>query len=148
MNTDMQLRITLTAPTSGVDFALQKGAGNTYEMVQKQNVSEGDISFLVPVTIKGERNTEALPKVSGPFVQGPSGGKFIYIDIGTYAGQIGTVWSRRLKVPLSGITWQLLDQLEAHPKLFLSTQVPGTGKDGGPNCATVKPFDGWQVIAG
>ncbi len=145
MNTELQFKITLLSPTPGVDFALQKGSGNTYQMIQKQNVSSGDISFLCPVTIKGDRENDASPKLSGPFVQGPADGKFIYIDIGTYAGQTNTIWSRRLKIPLSGITWKMLDQLGSDPKLLLNTQVPGKGKDGGPNCATVKPFDGWHV---
>jgi hypothetical protein len=28
-------------------------------------------------------------------VQGPPGQRFVYIGIGTYAGQTGTPWSRR-----------------------------------------------------
>ncbi len=89
-----------------------------------------------------------MPKLSGSFVQGPTNGKFIYIGIGTHAGQIGTPWSRRLKVPLTGITWKDVDQLFADPNLIMQTCVPGTGEDGGPNCATVKPFDGWKIITG
>jgi hypothetical protein len=30
--------------------------------------------------------------------------------------------------------------------LLLETRVPGTGRDGGPNCGTVKPFTGWYQI--
>jgi len=29
--------------------------------------------------------------------------------------------------------------------VVLQTSVPGKGKDGTPNCATVKPFAGWMV---
>jgi hypothetical protein len=70
--------------------------------------------------------------------------RFIYIDIGTAAGQ-ADIWSRRLKIPLTGITWSVIDQVNASSKAVLETHVPGTGKDGSPNCATVKPFDGWRV---
>ncbi|MDP4263249.1 MAG: DUF5990 family protein [Bacteroidota bacterium] len=28
---------------------------------------------------------------------------------------------------------------------MLETNVAGTDKDGGPNCGTVKPFDGWKL---
>jgi Family of unknown function (DUF5990) len=101
--------------------------------------------FIVPVKIKGEKGKDVFPKFSGPFVQGPAGAKFIYIDIGTCAGQTDTIWTRRLKVPLTGITWELIDQLMANPSLVLETKVPGTGKDGGPNCASVKPFEGWHI---
>jgi hypothetical protein len=30
----------------------------------------------------------------------------------------------------------------------LEARVPGTGKDGGPSCATVKPFEGWKLVQG
>jgi hypothetical protein len=78
-------------------------------------------------------------------VQGPAGERFVYLDIGTYAGQKDSCWSRRLKVPLSGITWDIIDRMEKS-RAVLETRVPGTGKDGGPNCATVKPFDGWKLV--
>ena len=64
-----------------------------------------------------------------------------------YAGQTHTQWARRLKVPLTGITWKDIDRLIDNTSLIMQTIVPGTGKDGGPNCATVKPFDGWKIIA-
>lgn len=146
MNTELQFKITLLKPTPEVDFALQKGSGNAYQTIQKQNVDSGDINFLFPVIVKGNREIDSMPKLSGPFVHGPANGKFTYIDIGTYAGQTGTVWGRRLKIPLSDIGWEMVDQLSTKPGLILATKVPGTGKDGGPNCATVKPFEGWEVV--
>jgi hypothetical protein len=69
----------------------------------------------------------------------------IYVDIGTYAGQADSCWSRRLKIPLKGITWDTIDRLSARAEAVLETRVPGTGKDGGPNCATAKPFEGWEL---
>jgi Family of unknown function (DUF5990) len=39
----------------------------------------------------------------------------------------------------------LTDFFNGHNKI-LETKVPGTGRDGGPNCATVKPFEGWNQI--
>lgn len=145
MESEITLRVVLTEPTKDVDFGLQKGSGSNYETVQKQRVSGGDISFKFPVKIKGDKKNDPIPKFSGEFVQGPAGNKFIYIDIGTCAGQPNTPWSRRLKIPLAGIGWQEIDQLTTDPKLILETTVPGTGKDGGPNCATVKPFAGWRI---
>jgi len=81
----------------------------------------------------------------GPFVQGSKGGRFVYIGIGTYAGQPDSPWSRRLKIPLTGINSAMVDRVMRDSSLIFVTTVPGTGKDGGPNCATVKPFAGWQV---
>ena len=147
MDIEITLQIVLLQPTPGVDFGLQKGAGNNYETIQKQRSDSKDLSFTFTIKIKGDKAQDKLPKLAGSFVQGPTNGKFIYIDIGTYAGQTDTSWSRRLKVPLTGITWEDIDQLIADPNSIMQATVPGTGKDGGPNCATVKPFDGWKIIA-
>jgi hypothetical protein len=50
-----------------------------------------------------------------------------------------------LKIPLAGITWMMLGEALADAQMVLETRVPGTGRDGSPSCATVKPFDGWKV---
>ena len=132
MELTINLQIILVQPPPNILFGLQKGSGNSYETVQKQTSASYDLLFTFPITIKGDKGKDAFPKFSGPFVQGPAGGKFVYIDIGTCAGQTDTMWSRRLKIPLTGITWELIDQLMAKPTLLLETNVPGTGKDGGP----------------
>lgn len=146
MELELKLRIILIKPTPGVLFGLQKGSGSNYETVQKQSTDKNDLLFIFSIKVKGDRSKDIVPKLSGPFVQGPPGGRFVYIDIGTYAGQPGTMWSRRLKIPLTGINWKDIDQSLSNPNLVFEARVPGTGRDGGPNCATVKPFDGWQLI--
>ena len=146
MEPEITLQIVLLKPTPGVDFGLQKGSNSNYETIQKQRSESNDLSFNFAVKVKGDKTKDKSPKLSGSFVQGPTDGKFIYIDIGTYAGQTGTPWARRLKVPLTGITWKDIDQLIANPNLVMETIVPGTGIDGSPNCATVKPFNGWKII--
>ncbi|WP_153800355.1 DUF5990 family protein [Foetidibacter luteolus] len=143
MESEITLQIVLTKPTPGVVFGLQKGSGNNYETLQRQISAFTDLSFRFTVKVKGDRAKEKFPTFSGSYVQGPSGSKFVYIDIGTYAGQSDTPWSRRLKIPLTGITWEDIDSLSGDS--MLETNVPGTGRDGGPNCATVKPFKGWVL---
>jgi hypothetical protein len=143
VESEITLQIILIKPTPKVVFGLQNGSGNNYETVQKQIAVSGDLSFTFTIKVKGDRSKDKLPKFSGSFVQGPTDGKFVYIDIGTYAGQSDTIWSRRLKVPLTGITWEDIDSLSGNS--MLQASVPGTGKDGGPNCATVKPFAGWHL---
>jgi len=145
MNNDLPLRIVLKSPPPGVDFALQKGSGNVFETVQKQRSGTGDLTFTLTVKIKGDRQKDNQPGFVGPFAQGPVTEKFIYLDIGTIAGQLDSEWSRRLKVPLRDITWHMVEQVLNNANLCLETRVAGTAKDGGPNCATVKPFDGWKV---
>lgn len=144
MESEITLKIILSAPVPDVVYGLQKGSGGSYETVQKQMSASGDISFLFTIKVKGDRSKDELPKFSGSYVQGPADGKFVYIDIGKYAGQVNTVWSRRLKIPLTGITWKDIDSLASNPKSIMEAHVAGTGKDGGPNCATVKPFEGWH----
>jgi hypothetical protein len=38
-----------------------------------------------------------------------------------------------------------IKELATDSNKILEARVPGTGKDNGPNCATVKPFEGWRV---
>lgn len=137
MEQEVHLRIVLETPPPGIDFGLQKGDGNAYEVVQKQRSSKGNLKF--EFTVRAREGKDGTPNLLGPFVQGPVQQRFVYIDIGTYAGQTDTHWSRRLKVPLQGITWEMIKKNRP-----LETHIPGTGKDGTPSCATVKPFSGWS----
>src|SRR2546426_741737 len=126
--TTATLRIVLEKPTAGVDFALQESHGRPFEVIQKQRSNGGDLEFEFTVTAKTGKDD--LPNFTGPFVQGPVGERYVYINIGTYAGQTNTPWSRRLKIPLIGITWDMLRSGKV-----LVAHIPGTGKDGGPSCA-------------
>ncbi len=143
MDQEITLRIIVENPPEGVTFGLQKGSGNNYETVQKQQFNVESLSFEFPIRLKREK--DAPPNFLGPFAQGSKNARFVYLDIGTSAGQANAEWSRRLKVPLTGITWEMLHQITEDPSLSIVAQVPGTGKDGGPNCGTVKPFNGWHL---
>lgn len=145
MNREIKLRIVVEKPPAGVDYALQKGHGNPYEPVQLQRSGNKDLTFEFAVSVRGEG---ALAVLGGPFAQGPSGGKFVYIDIGTYAGMKESPWGRRLKVPLTGITGAMIERVAKDGKSVLETRVQGTDKKGEPSCATVKPFKGWKVAPG
>lgn len=143
MESEITLKIILIKPTPDVVFGLQKGSGTNYATVQKQISTTNDLDFTFTIIVRGDRSKDQFPKLSGSFVQGSADNKFVYIDIGTYAGQPDSKWSRRLKIPLTGITWEDIDSLSGNS--ILQTVVPGTGRDGGPNCATVKPFAGWHL---
>ena len=143
---EVVLRIILKQPTPGADFGLQKGHGSAYEVVQKQRSAGSDLQFEFVVKVKTDKS--GAPDFGGPFVQGSRGDRYFYIDIGSYAGQENTQWSRRLKVPLSCITWELINS-----GLVLAGKIPGTGKDGGPSCAyewrkrVAVPWQ-WQAVKG
>jgi hypothetical protein len=139
MARELTLRIIIEKPPPGVDFALQKGSGSVYETVQKQRSAGKDLVFEFQPTIK-EGASGSTPALRGPFVQRPARQRFVYVDIGTYAGQAGSCWSRRLKIPLDGIATSIIAAGGV-----LEARVPGTGRDGGPNCATVQDFEGWKL---
>jgi hypothetical protein len=144
MERELGLRIVLEKPPAGVDFGLQKGRGRAYETIQKQTSQAKDLYFEFTVQVKAGSNAD-MPTFLGPLVQGPPSERFVYIDIGTYAGQTNSCWSRRLKIPLSGITRVMIDRLVDDSQAVIEARVPGTGRDGGPTCGTVKPFSGWKL---
>jgi hypothetical protein len=143
METGLPLRIVLVAPPAGVDFGIQEGKGSDYKTIQKKRSKDADLTFEFTLTIKNNRD-DGLPNFLGPLAQGPTTGRFVYIDIGKLAGQPDSCWERRIKVPLGGITWEMIEKASTDPKLIMEARLPGTGKDGGPSCATVTPAEGWK----
>jgi hypothetical protein len=135
------IKIILVEPPAGVDFAIQMGKGHVYSLAQKQRSKGSDLNFDCMVEVK--KNSKGETVFRGDVVQGPSSAQFMYINIGTSAGQMDSVWTRRLKIPLTGITTELIDQIDEDS--YLETHVPGKGKDGTPNCASVKNFEGWKI---
>ena len=144
MEVELRLCIVLVAPPAGVDFGIQEGKGNDYKTIQKQRSKGANLTFEFMVTVKDNRE-DGLPNFVGPLAQGPTTGRFVYIDIGKLAGQSDSCWERRIKVPLGGIPWDMIEKASADPKAILEARLPGTGRDGGPSCATVKPAEGWKL---
>ncbi|HTD97727.1 MAG TPA: DUF5990 family protein [Mucilaginibacter sp.] len=143
MDQQLTLRIILENPPSGIDFGLQSGNGNNYITVQRQRSGINDLNFEFEIKVK--KTVEGKPNFLGPYAQGTIDDRFVYIDIGTYAGHSDSVWGRRLKVPLKSISWADIEQATTGANKILETRVPGTARDGSPTCATVKPFGGWYV---
>lgn len=139
------LRIILTDPPPDVDFGIQEGKGYGYKTIAVQRSETGNLQLDCTITVKGNRSA-GPPNFVGLIAQGPPTGRFVYIDIGQSAGQIDSCWQRRIKIPLEGITWQMIDSALEAPKRLLQATIPGTGKDGGPSCATVKPIEGWKFV--
>lgn len=146
MESDVPMRLVLVDPPAGVDFGIQHGRGAEYETLSVQQRTRGDLFFDFSMRVAQSR--DGSPNFQGPFAQGPTASRFVYVDVGTYAGQKNTQWSRRIKVPLQGITWALIKKATSKPGHRLSARIPGRGKDGSPSCATVQVLGGWQVIEG
>ena len=130
------LRLTIAAPVAGVAYSLQDKANMP---VEPRIAGDGPISFDVPITLSDEG------RLTGPFVrrEGPSR-RFVYIAIGTSAGQHASEWSRRAKIDIHDIPADLLTQ--AREGRLLEVVLPGRAKDGGPACATVRPLQSWRVV--
>jgi hypothetical protein len=144
MELELKLRIILEEPPRGVDFGLQLGKGTAYQTTHKQQRSKAkDLSFNGIVTVKDNR-ADGSPNFLGPLAQGPPTARFIYIDVGQYAGQTDSCWSRRIKIPLVGIGWDTIKKATNKPGLVLEARLPGTGRDGGPTCGTMRSE--WKLI--
>jgi hypothetical protein len=143
---DVRIRLVLIDPPAGIDYGIQSGAGTTYETLFVQQRTRGDVVFEFTMPVADTRK-DGGPNFLGPFAQGPPAARFVYIDVGTCAGQPSTPWSRRMKVPLGAITWPLVQKVMKSGGV-LEAKIPGTAKDGGPNCATVRLLGRWTVVGG
>ena len=141
---EVPIRITLVDPPLGVDFGIQEGKGNVYKTVGIQRSKAGNLQLESTIMAK-DYKADGLPNFVGPIIQGPPKGRFIYINVGKSAGQFDSCWRRRIKIPLDGITWEMIDLVLEASKQLLQATIPGTAKDGGPSCATVGPIDGWKL---
>jgi hypothetical protein len=144
VKSELPIRLVLIEPPANIDYGIQRGRGSSYETMFVQQRRRGDVAFDFSITVSDNRK-DGVPHFSGDFVQGTPARRFIYIDVGTYAGQKNTPWSRRMIVLLNGITWEQIKRA-LKPGHRLSATIPGTGKDGGPSCATVQLVGGWKVI--
>ena len=137
---ELTLRITVTNPPRGVLFRLQRGAK---ELTPPAKALQEALTFEFPVRVG--RRPDGMPNFLGPYTQGPPAGRFVYINSGTYAGQTGTAWARRAKVPLAGITRDLIDRALSESAV-VEIEIPGTGRDGGPSCGTIRlPQSAWRI---
>jgi hypothetical protein len=140
---EIPIRVILVEPPPGVAFALQKGRGADFEVASAQLSRKGNLVFDCAVTLK---DGSSPPDFTGPFTQGPKGDRFVYIGVGTFAGQKDSCWSRRIKIPLKGISKTQVRDVLSKARHALVVRIPGTGRDGTPSCATVKPVDDWTVV--
>ena len=139
MKQPLRLRIVVTEPPPGVWFALQRGKSELVAPASRAPELIFDFSVLADLS-------SDPPKLTGEFTQGPPAARFIYINSGTYAGQPGTAWSRRAKVPITGIKTQLANQAIAKNGV-LQAVVRGIAKDGGPFCASVPLLTDWVIVS-
>ncbi|MES2096874.1 MAG: DUF5990 family protein [Pseudomonadota bacterium] len=127
---EIRMRIVVEQPVIGVLHSLQ--SGDTGILDPKRSAGGEPLTFDFPVRIAPG------PKFFGDQVrrEGPER-RFVYIRVGQAAGDHASPWSRRMKIDIHDIEQALLDRAVAGG--VIEIVVNGTGKDGTPACATVKP---------
>jgi hypothetical protein len=138
----LSLRITVVDPPPGILWALQLGRD---ELVKPTLNTKTRISFDFTVDVVKDSSAAGF-RLRGPAVQGRPGGRFVYLRIGLYAGQVGTPIARRAKIGLEGISRKLIDSVKGKRAGVLEVQFAGTDRKGEPACATVPLLGtGWHV---
>jgi len=143
MPPEIRLRLIVVGAPSSVTFCMQRGKN---ELLSPSRTTHGEISFEFTLRV-GEPLSSGRPRLLGPFAQGSPDARFLYVNSGTFAGQAESCWSRRAKVPLTGITAQVVESLLAAPEAALEVRIVGTAGDGGPCCASVPLLrPGWTIV--
>ena len=137
--TEIRARIVIEQPVAGVLHSLQEG--DDAPLDPKRSKAGEALSFDFPLRI--ERTAEGT-KFFGKQVrrEGPVR-RFVYIRIGTCAGQLTSPWTRRMKIDIHDIDPALIDAAIAGATL--AGTVNGTLPDGSPACATIRPVT-WRVV--
>jgi len=132
MAATVTLRLIIDDPVPGVRYSLQKD-----DMpFEPRTASDGPLALELPITLHPDG------RMTGPFVrrEGPVR-RFVYIRIGTSAGDHASAWSRRAKIDIHTIPAALLV-----PGALLEVHLPGRARDGSPACATVRPVMEWRPV--
>jgi hypothetical protein len=138
----LRLRITVVDPPANISWALQLGRD---ERVKPSASTSSRVSFDFSVDVVAG-DSPADFRLRGPAVQGRPGARFVYLCIGTYAGQLGAAGGWRAKISLEGITPKLLDEVKRKRAAVLEARFAGTARDGGPSRALVPLLgEGWRV---
>ena len=141
---ELPLRVVVENPVPGLVMALQRGAAGKAELVGRVIGSGEVVIFDLEVAVEGAL-PDGRPRLLGPYVQGPPAERFVYLCVGLYAGQPDSPWNGRVKVPIGGITWDLIEALT--PGCRLEGRVGGRGRKDGPALATVPILEpGWRAV--
>lgn len=138
MRHDIPVRVTVKQPLNGVLMRVQRGKD---ELLDPILATPEELVFEFGLTVDLSQQT---PNFLGKYSQGPKDARFIYVNSGTYARQHTTLWARRAKLSLMGVTREQIEDILKNNGI-LACDFDGVGRDGGPTCATVKGLV-WNVV--
>ncbi|MBI1341012.1 hypothetical protein GC169_12495 [bacterium] len=134
------MRLRIETPVAGVAYSLQDKSG---EAIQAQ-VASGDTPLVFEFASEASiPDGKPAPRFFGAFIR--SEGKerqFVYVAVGQVAGQAASCWTRRMKIDIHSIAADDVHLLGSGR--VLEATVSGTGPDGTPACATVRPTRDWR----
>lgn len=129
----LQLLLVVVAPPPGVRFAIQRGRAELWAPYASDAES---IAFAITMPL-GPALADGSFNFRGPFAQGTPADRFVYLNSGTRAGQVGTCWERRAKLKLAGIPRALVETALDNADCAVEARILGRARDGGPVCASV-----------
>ena len=138
---EITLCLVVIEPPDGVKMAMQRGKSDLSDLIEPLEATKDALIFAFSLVVA---DLEVIPvRFTGKFAQGPADTRFVYVRSGTMAGQTTSPWTRRAKVPLFGISAELVRAaLASHQPLV--AHVAGQARDGGPFCASVPLLKPWH----
>jgi hypothetical protein len=136
---EIRVRLVIEQPVPGVLHSLQQ---DDAPLDPKRSKAGEPLTFEFPLRIASQAN--GAPRFFGPQVRREGlVRRFVYVRIGTSAGDCASPWTRRMKIDIHDIDPALLDR--AAKGALLEGTINGTAKDGSPACATIKPVT-WRTV--
>ena len=128
---EIAMRIVIEQPVPGVLHSLQSKDGHPLDPKRSDKGERLAFDFLIRFA--------PGPKFFGDQVrrEGPLR-RFVYVRVGQSAGDFASPWSRRMKIDIHDIEPDMLERAASDDRV-VEIRVDGTGKDGTPACATVRP---------
>jgi hypothetical protein len=125
---------------SDIELGIQQGK----EVLPGVEASPGTMRFDLEARAKRHPETGA-PNFLGSYVHGPTGARFLYLNWTGWQGGERNGFGR-IKVHLSSITWEQVEEASA-PGALLQATVSGVNAKGAPAAASVPLLgEGWIVV--
>ena len=137
-----RLRVICVKPPdfSNVEFGIQDKNRVVHQVAPD---GDGNTQYDIEVRVKWDAKKKS-PNFLGPWTHGPVDERFLYLSW-RELDLVSDAFSRRMKIPLSPITWERIEEAEQTGSI-LEVTVPGTAEDGGLTCGSVSFLDDVWIV--